>query len=374
MPGAWLIVGAGFTGSVLAERLASQCGAEVLVIDQRDHIGGNAHDGRDERGFLCHRYGPHILHTNSRRVADYLSQFTEWIPYTHRVVGHFDGVLAPIPFNLTSLEVLFPAAEARRLTALLVETYGMETSVPILTMLQSDDREIRKLADFVYENVFLGYTRKHWGMNPEELSPSVTARVPVRISYDDRYFQDWFQYMPGAGYTAMFERILAHPRISVSLNTRYDEVKGDRGFDRLVYTGGIDAFFDFALGPLPYRSVRFDPQTYLERVRQPCAQINYPNSEDFTRTTEMGHLTQEWGETTTVVTEYPRAHEPGLTEPYYPIPSKSTQSLYNRYLDLARDTAPHVQFAGRLGDYRYYNMDQAIARALSLFRRCAELT
>jgi UDP-galactopyranose mutase len=247
----------------------------------------------------------------------------------------------------------------------------MEKSVPILKLRRAKSPAIRRFAGFVYDTVFYGYTKKHWGLAPEELSTFVTARVPVRISYDDRYFQDRFQNMPRAGYTAMFERILAHPGISVALDTRYEDVKDERGFERIVYTGAIDAFFGWALGRLPYRSVSFDVRTYPERRRQPCATINYPTSHDFTRTTEMAHLTQEWRDVTTVIAEYPQAHEPGRNEPYYPIPREENLALYNRYLALARQEAPQVLFAGRLGDYQYYNMDQAVARALSLFQRRA---
>jgi UDP-galactopyranose mutase len=370
MSAKWLVVGAGFTGAILAERLASECGAEVLVIDSRAHVGGNAHDTRNEDGVLVHAYGPHIFHTNAPRIVEYLSRFTEWRPYEHRVAGLLSGRLVPIPFNLTTLEILFPAAEAKRLTALLVSTYGMEARVPILTMRTAESAALRELADFIYENVFAGYTRKQWGLAPEELSPSVTARVPVSVSYDDRYFQDRFQKMPRDGYTRMFERILDHPRIGVSLNTAYADVKTER-FDRIVYTGAIDAFFDFALGPLPYRSMRFDFRTYHQARHQPVASVNYPTTQDFTRITEMGHLTGEWGAVTTVAVEYPGAHRPGVTEPHYPIPRDEHIALHRRYLALAEKETPHIVFAGRLGDYRYYNMDQAAGRALSLFEKLA---
>ncbi len=253
-------------------------------------------------------------------MAGYLSRFTEWMPYEHRVVGVIDGRLVPIPFNLTSLAILYPPAEARRLTTLLVETYGMESRVPILKMRKAEDPDLRALADFIYDNVFSFYTRKQWGLAPEELSPSVTARVPVRISHDNRYFQDTFQRMPRDGYTRLFERLLAHPNITVALETSFDDVKSER-FDRIAYTGAIDEFFDFALGELPYRSLRFDFQTYRQRRHQPVAQVNYPTSHDFTRITEMGHLTQEWGEVTTVAIEYPMPHQPGRDGAVLPDPA-----------------------------------------------------
>lgn len=364
-----LIVGAGFTGAVLAERLASERGLRVLLIDRRDHVGGNAHDRRDADGILHHRYGPHIFHTNSRAVVDHLSRFTEWMPYEHRAVGLIDGRLVPIPFNLTSLAMLFPAAEAQRLTRLLIETHGIDRKVPILALRDSPEAGLRDLAEFIYANVFLGYTKKQWGLTPEELSPSVTSRVPVHVSYDDRYFQDEFQSMPRHGYTRLFERMIDHPGIHLSLNTRLADIGSGTTWDRLIHTGAIDEFFDYALGELPYRSLRFEFETYRQRRHQPVAQVNYPVDRDFTRITEMAHLTQEWGDRTMVAIEYPIPHRPGLTEPYYPVPRDENLALHDRYLELARREAPEVTFCGRLGDYRYYNMDQAIARALTIARK-----
>ncbi len=362
----FVIVGAGFTGAVLAERLASLGDRKILVIDRRDHIGGNARDRRNEHGVLYHEYGPHIFHTNAPQVVEYLSRFTEWTPYEHRVVGLVDGRLIPIPFNLTSLAILFPPARAQILAERLIATYGMEQKVPILKLRQSPDEELRKLAEFIYRNVFYTYTTKQWGLTPEQLSPSVTARVPVHISYDDRYFQDSFQSMPAKGYTALFERLLDHPNITLELSTEYRDIQGRLGHSPLVYTGAIDEYFGYALGALPYRSLRFDFQTYRQHRHQPAAQINYPMSHDFTRISEMGHMTQEWGDVTTVAIEYPQPHIPGVTIPYYPIPRDETRALHKRYLAHAAAEAPNVTFAGRLGDYQYYNMDQAVASALVL--------
>ncbi len=368
----WLIVGAGFTGAVLAERLASQRDARVLLVDRRDHIGGNAYDMRNEAGLLYHKYGPHIFHTNSRPVFDYLSQFTSWTPYEHRVLGLIKDRLVPIPFNLTSLSLLFPKAEADRLASLLIDKYGLETSVPILDLKTSPDAALNDLAAFIYENVFHGYTTKQWGLTPEQLSPSVTARIPVRISYDDRYFPDSIQCMPSAGYTALFERILNHKNIDVALNTDLKDVRDRVRLGRVIYTGAIDEFFDNKLGALPYRSLEFDFQTHQQKRHQLVCTVNYPTSQKFTRITEMGHLTQEWGGQTTLIIEYPQEHVPNKTEPYYPIPRDENNALHNRYIEFARNEAPDVIFAGRLGDYKYYNMDQAVARALSIFSRIAE--
>lgn len=365
----WLIVGAGYTGAIVAERLATQAGKRSLIIDRRDHIAGNAYDYRNEAGVLCHQYGPHIFHTNAQVVVDYLSQFTEWLPYEHRVLGSIDGRLIPIPFNLTSLQILFPKVEADRLSQILIETYGMDQKVTILKMRENPVQGVRDLAEFIYQNVFFGYTTKQWGLSPEELSPSVTARVPVYISYDDRYFQDSFQKMPKHGYTKMFERMLNQPGVDISLNTDLKDVWDEVTYDRLLYTGAIDEFFAYELGELPYRSLAFDFQTYRQRQHQAAGQINYPISHDFTRISEMPHFTQEWSDVTTVAIEYPVAHVPGKTVPYYPIPRDENQQLHNKYVDLAHREASNVTFAGRLGDYRYYNMDQAVASALSLFKK-----
>ncbi len=365
----WLIVGAGYTGAIIAERLATQSGKRSLVIDRRDHIAGNAYDRRNDAGVLFHQYGPHIFHTNAQVVVDYLSKFTDWLPYEHRVLGSINGRLIPIPFNLTSLHILFPKTEADRLTKILIDAYGMDQKVTILKMRESPSQEVRDLADFIYKNVFLGYTTKQWGLSPEELSPSVTARVPVYISYDDRYFQDAFQNMPKHGYTKMFERIFAQDGIDVSLNTDLRDVSEEITYDRLLYTGAIDEYFNFELGELPYRSLEFDFQTYSQKRHQAAGQVNYPISEDFTRITEMSYLTQEWSDVTTVAIEYPIAHIPGKTVPYYPIPRDENLDLHNKYAELAAREAPNVTFAGRLGDYKYYNMDQAIGRALSLFKK-----
>lgn len=365
----YLIVGAGFVGSVLAERLASQSNKKVIVLDRRDHIAGNAHDRRNEYGILYHQYGPHIFHTNSDKVFEYLSEFTEWMPYEHRVVGVIDGRLIPIPFNLTSLEILFSAKKAARLKDKLVQQYGMDKKVTVLEMRKNTDAELSDLADYIYKNVFLGYTTKQWGLSPEELAPSVTARVPVYISYDDRYFQDTHQKMPKYGYTKLIENILNHKNIEIRLNQDYKDFEKMFQCEKLIYTGAIDEFFDYELGYLPYRSLRFDFQTYRQKRHQSTGQVNYPISHDFTRITEMSYLTQEQGDETMVAIEYPMPHLPGKTVPYYPIPRDENNLLHEKYLELAKQKTPNVIFAGRLGDYRYYNMDQAVASALTIFSK-----
>jgi UDP-galactopyranose mutase len=252
----WLIVGAGLTGATLAERIATQRGESVVIVDQRDHIGGNAYDEYNEHGILTHKYGPHIFHTNSREVFDYLSNFTAWRPYMHRVLGAVEGRLAPLPFNLDSLEALFTPALAARMAEKLVSSYGFGARIPILKLREAEDADLKFLADYVYRNVFENYTKKQWGLTPEELSPAVTARAPIRVSRDDRYFQDEYQAMPRDGYTAMARRMLAHPNIRILLKTRWQEAKDEIRHERLVFTGPIDEFFEFRHGALPYRSLR----------------------------------------------------------------------------------------------------------------------
>lgn len=363
----WLVVGAGFTGSVIAERIASQLNQRVLLVERRSHIGGNAYDEYDDHGVLVHRYGPHIFHTNSLKVWEYLSKFTAWRSYQHRVLALVEGKLVPVPFNLNSLYALFPSRLAERLEEKLVWAYGFGSNVPILRLRQAEDPQLRLLAEYVYRNVFEKYTLKQWNLSPEELDPSVTGRVPVRISRDDRYFQDSYQGLPQQGYTALFRNMLADGRIRVLLNTDYRDVVGCVKFNRMVYTGPLDAFFDYVYGPLPYRSLRFDFRHYRVREFQPVAQVNFPNEKAYTRITEFKHLTGQCHGGTTVAYEYPEAYEFGRNEPYYPIPRQEYRVLYERYRKEAERLKGSVVFVGRLADYRYYNMDQAVARALKVF-------
>lgn len=363
----WLVVGAGCSGAVVAERIASQLGKRVLVVDRRDHIGGDAYDHYDEHGILVHRYGPHIFHTNDARVWNYLSQFTEWRTYYHRVLGVIAGEVVPIPFNLNSLGTLFPPAQAQRMEEELLREYGYNVAVPILKLRQNASSEVRSLAEYIYRNVFKGYTRKQWGVDPEELGPDVTARVPVSISRDNRYFHDCYQAMPAAGFTEMFRRMLAHKNISLLLNTDFRDIADQVKYEGLVYTGPIDAFFDFRHGRLPYRSVRFEFSHCAEPQLQPVATVNYPNEQPFTRITEFKHMTGQKHYGTTVVREYPEPYEENRNEPCYPFPTQQNQELAARYAQDAADYRPAVHFTGRLAEYRYLNMDQAVARALMIF-------
>jgi UDP-galactopyranose mutase len=363
----WLIVGAGFTGATLAERIATQLNQKVLLVDRRNHVGGNAYDEYDENGILCHRYGPHIFHTNSKKVWDYLSQFTAWRPYYHRVLAQIEGQMVPVPFNLNSLYALFPPRQAEKLEALLLEHFGFGVKVPILKMRDNENSDLAALASYIYRNVFHNYTLKQWELEPQELDPSVTGRVPVYISRDDRYFQDTYQAMPSLGYTEMFRRMLANPNISILLQTDYRKILDSIAFNRMIYTGPIDDYFDFQHGPLPYRSLRFSFVTEDKQTHQPVGTVNYPNEYDFTRITEQKYLTGQRSAKTTLVYEYPQPHWHGKNDPYYPIPQPANKERYEKYLAEAAKLNGTVLFAGRLADYKYYNMDQACARALKLF-------
>jgi UDP-galactopyranose mutase len=365
----WVIVGAGLTGATLAERIARLRKERVLVIDSRAHVGGNTYDGRDDAGILVHKYGAHIFHTNSERVWAYVREFSDWRQYEHRVRAVVDGHAVPIPFNFNTIEAIFSPAEGGTLITKLSELCPDGRSIPVLKLLENEDKDLRWLARFAYDNVFRNYTVKQWGMLPEELSPSVTARVPIRASRDDRYFQDKYQAMPTDGYARMVESMLDDPLIEVALETEYDETRNERhGRLRTIFTGPIDAFFDHRFGPLPYRSLDFVAETLDVEWHQLVGSVNYPNDHAYTRINEFKHLTGQSAPRTTIVYEYPRSHVPGKTEPYYPVPRDETRVLYNKYRTLA-GSHPEILFCGRLGDYRYYNMDQAIGAALTLFDR-----
>jgi UDP-galactopyranose mutase len=365
----WLIVGAGFSGAVLAERIASQLDQRVLVIDRRPHIAGNAHDYLDDAGVLIHRYGPHLFHTNSPRVWDYLSQFTGWRPHCHRVQAFVEGRHVPVPFNLTALGMLLPAARTRQLTRALLARYGQGAQVPILKMRQQDDPDLRDLAEYIYHAIFHGYTTKQWGISPEQLSPSVTGRVPVRVSHDDRYFLDKYQAMPADGYTRMFQRMLSHRNITVLLGLHHRDLGSSIRYKRMAYTGPIDAFFDYAHGPLPYRSLRFEFQTLAQELALDVGTINYPNDHRYTRIVEIKHATGQVCPNTTLCREYPQAHVAGANEPFYPIPRDENRAIFERYRNQAAKLGGSVVFCGRLADYQYYNMDQVVARALMVFEQ-----
>lgn len=363
----YLIVGAGFSGCTIAERIATQLNKKCLIVDKRNHIGGNAYDFYNDDHILIHKYGPHIFHTNSLKVWAYLSQFTEWHTYFHHVQAFVEGKFVPVPFNLNSLNLLFPSNYAKKLEDLLIDTYGYGEKIPILKLKDSADGELQFLAKYIYDNVFYGYTTKMWELKPEELDASVTSRVPVYISRDDRYFQDTFQGIPKYGYTKMFHNMLSSPNIHYALNTDYKDIIDSVKFNKIVYTGPIDSFFDYIHGELPYRSLHFDFNTVERDYEQQVAQLNYPNNHLYTRTTEFKHLSQQKSEKTVIAYEYPQAFNRNINEPYYPIPRPENAELFKKYKKEAEKIHSSTIFCGRLADYQYYNMDQVTARALSVF-------
>lgn len=358
----YLVVGAGFAGSVLAERLASQLDQRVLLVDKRPHIGGNAYDRHDEAGVLVHPYGPHIFHTNSAEIFGYLSQFTEWRPYQHRVLASVDGQQVPIPINLDTVNQLY----GLRLTAFEMTAFLESVSEKVEAIRTSEDAVVSKVGRDLYNKFFRGYTRKQWGLDPSQLDASVTSRVPTRTNRDGRYFDDAFQAMPLHGYTRMFERMLAHPRIKVMLSTDYREVADLLPWRHMVYTGPVDAFFDYRHGRLPYRSLAFRHVTLPQERFQPAGTVNYPNDYAYTRVSEFKHITGQQHPCTSIVYEYPQAEG----DPYYPVPRPENAALYRRYEELAQ-TQERVTFVGRLATYRYYNMDQVVGQALTAFKRLA---
>lgn len=351
-----LIVGAGFAGSVVARELAD-AGRRVLVIDKRPHIGGNAYDELDAHGMLVHRYGPHIFHTNGQRIFDYLSKFTAWRPYEHRVRGVVNGVPYPFPINRDTLNLLY----GLQLDEKGAEDYFDRVRIPVEDVRTSEDVVLNSVGRDLYEKFFLNYTRKQWGMDPSQLKAGVAARIPVRTNSDDRYFTDTYQAMPADGYTRMFENLLDHPNISVELGVDYEDVRNAGTPAHTVYTGPIDAFFGYCFGHLPYRSLRFEHE-HLPDVDcyQETGTINYPNDHAYTRITEFKHLTGQTHKGTSIVREYPQAEG----DPYYPVPSTENEALFKRYEALTKERTD-VTFVGRLAQYRYYNMDQVVGAALA---------
>ena len=358
----YLVVGAGFAGSVMAERLAADAGKKVLVIDRRPHVAGNAFDHYDEAGILVHKYGPHIFHTNSEDIFEYLSRFTEWHPYEHRVLANVDGKIVPMPINRTTINMLYGLSLSTDAEA---EAFFASRAEPVTPVKTSADVVISVVGRELYETFFQGYTRKQWGMDPSELHKSVTARVPIRTNTDDRYFGDSFQAMPKAGYTAMFERMLDHPNIDIRLGVDFAEIRDDITYDNLVYTGPIDEYFGHCYGRLPYRSLRFQHESLDQEWHQPVAVMNYPREDvPYTRITEYKHMTGQVADKTSITYEYPSAEG----DPYYPIPRAENQALFKRYEALA-DRETNVLFVGRLATYRYYNMDQVVGQALATYKR-----
>lgn len=350
-----LVVGAGYSGCVVAHELA-KAGHQVEVLDRRAHIGGNAFDERDANGVLVHRYGPHIFHTNSERIFAYLSRFTEWLPYEHRVLSEVGGVRYPFPINRTTLNMLY----GLDLDETGAEEYFDRVREPRDPIRTSEDVVLNTVGRDLYEKFFLHYTRKQWGLDPSELKAGVAARIPVRTNTDDRYFTDRYQAMPKDGYTAMFSRMLDHPAIKICIGVAFERAHDRSGYDHVIYTGPIDAYFEHCYGKLPYRSLRFE-HDHLSGTEQfqPVGTVNYPNDHPYTRITEFKHLTGQQHTGTSIVREYPQDEG----DPYYPVPRDENEALFRKYSALAA-AEPNTTFVGRLAQYRYYNMDQVVAAAL----------
>jgi len=356
----YLVVGAGFAGCVISERLARVLNRRVLLIDKRPHIGGNAYDRYNDDGILVHQYGPHIFHTNSLQVFDYLSQFTDWRQYEHRVVASVDGQLVPIPINLDTINRLY----GLNLNSQQVEKFFESVAEPVKQVRSSEDVVVSRVGRELYQKFFRNYTRKQWGLDPSELDASVTSRVPVRTNRDDRYFSDTYQAMPRHGYTRMFENMLDHPNIKIMLNTDFRELDGALLAKEIIYTGPVDEFFDYRFGKLPYRSLHFKHETHNREVYQPAPVVNYPNEHPYTRVTEFKYLTGQEHPKTSIVYEYPMDEG----DPYYPVPRPENKEIHKKYKALADQTLG-VHFVGRLATYQYYNMDQVTAQALTLFNK-----
>ena len=359
----YLIVGAGFAGSVLAERLANVSEKKVLIVDQRDHIAGNAYDYYNKDGILIHKYGPHIFHTNSRKVFDYLSQFTTWRPYEHRVLASVDGQLVPIPINVNTINRLY----SLQLNCQEVEAFFASKAEKLPRIVTSEDVVVSKVGRELYEKFFRGYTRKHWDLDPSELDASVSARVPTRTNRDDRYFTDTYQAMPAKGYSRMFQKMLSHPNIKVMLNTDYKEIIDVIPYKTMIYSGPIDSYFNYCYGRLPYRSIEFRFETHDTEFFQSTGTINFPNEHPYTRITEFKYLTGQKHHKTSIVYEYPQAEG----DPYYPIPRPENAEIYKKYQGLA-NAMTNTYFTGRLATYKYYNMDQVVAQSLSLFEKITQ--
>ncbi len=386
-----VVVGSGFAGGVVARELAERGGKRVLIIEKRPHIAGNMYDEKDEAGILVHKYGPHIFHSNDKRAFDYARRFSGFLGYQHRVLADWYGTYMPVPFNKNSMEIAFGEEKAAHYIQKLIDTFGDERKVTINELREQDDPELAEIADFVYKNVFLYYTQKQWGLTPEEVDPSVTARVPVFISRDNRYFQDKYQGMPIFGYTKLFEEMLSHENIQVCLNTEAESVfelefesdaedaplsaiklKGQKFDGPIVYTGPLDELFLARFGRLPYRSLDFKYETYDKEHVLPCGTVNFTVTEDYTRITEFKYLTGQKSDKTTIMKEYSRPYDDPQTQtPYYAILSDENRAHYERYRALTAKL-PNFYPLGRLAEYRYYNMDKIISLALELSDKLVE--
>ena len=359
-----LVIGAGLSGAVIAERIANVKKQPVLVIDAKNHIGGNCYDYRDRNEICIHKYGPHVFHTSDEKVWKYLSEFTKWHPFFLKVRTYVEGKSIPFSFNLNSIKECFPPVFADKISQKLIDIIGYGKRISILDLRKQEDRDLSFLADFIYNNCFLNYNKKQWGCKPEDLDPMVAARVPVSVTTNNNYFTDTYQAIPENGYTTMIENMLNNPLIEVRLDTKYE--KDAFNAENIYYTGPIDEYFNYEFGQLPYRSLRFDIKEYDTEFYQENVVISYPNNFNYTRVCEHKYFLNDVSDKTVVSFEYPEKFVLGKNERYYPVPQKENEELYNRYLEKAKHI-PNLHFLGRLGDYKYYNMDKAVARALQLF-------
>lgn len=372
----YIIVGAGYAGVVMAQKIANELDKKVLIMEKRNHIAGNCFDYKDENNILIHKYGPHLFHTDNKKVFNYLSEFTSWDIYNHKVLAVIDGKEVPIPFNINTLYEVFPTSLASKLEDKLLNEFEYNSKIPILELKNSTDKDMQFLADFVYEKIFVHYTAKQWGMKPEDMDSAVTARVPIFVGRDDRYFNDKYQVVPTNGYTKLFENMLNHKNIKLMLNTRFDEVcKIDEdGFKlmenefkgKVIYTGQIDELFDYKFGELPYRSVDMKFETVDKEFYQDATTVNYPNAYDFTRITEFKHIHPTVSDKTTILKEYPKEYRKGKDTPYYPIFTDENQEKYNKYLEHSKRWN-NLILLGRLAEYKYYDMDDMVERVLEVF-------
>ena len=372
-----VIIGSGFSGSVIAERIANVLNEKVLLIEQRNHIGGNCHDSYDANGILVHNYGPHIFHTDFEDVWNYLSNFTEWIPYKHKVLAHIDKQFVPLPFNFISIKKLFPSDETQLFINELLAHYEYGSKVSIMELKKSNSSKLKQLADFIYKKVFLNYTIKQWGITPDKIDPKVLSRVPIRISEKEGYFDDKYQGIPKEGYAKIFEKLLRQPNIKLILDKKMQEIvkldhsnknilfNGKVFNGKLIYTGAIDELFDFKFGKLPYRSLRFEKEFHHIQSYQDAAVVNYPNEYNFTRITEFKKLTMQKVNGTTIFKEYPKKCEENDI-PYYPLFTDESKKQYQKYFEYAKQFK-NLTLIGRLAEFKYYDMDDAIKRALDIF-------
>ena len=360
-----LVVGAGISGATIASLMADS--EQITVIDSNDKIGGNCYDYRNVDGIMVHRYGSHIFHTSDQQVWDLLSKYTRFNTYMHRVYAVIEGNEINIPFNFNSIRKSFPPQLAERIESKLLDCYPYGSKIPIRDFMQQDDSDLRFLAEYIYEHVFLHYTEKQWGKTPDQIDGAVTARVPVYMSMDDRYFQDRFQGIPQEGYTRMIAKMLDKPNVALRLNTSFKDIDDIDSYDHIFYTGPIDELMDYSFGPLPYRSVRFQLEEYDKEYYQDNAVVNYPNNYDFTRIHEYKYYLDDKSPRTVIAKEYSEEFIPGKNDRFYPIPTDDNIALYQRYLEAAKKRYPNMHFLGRLGDYKYYDMDKAVARAIGVY-------